>query len=149
LAVFFCSVAFIGYLPVMPGTFGTLAGIPLCLAWGNVPWWGQAFLAAIFTLAAIGAASRANHIFGRHDDQRIVIDEVAGYLVTMIGITPSAWNLVAGFVVFRIFDILKPWPCRTIDRKMPGGAGVVLDDIMAGIYGLIVMQIATRLGLWS
>ena len=133
----------------MPGTFGTLAGIPLCYAWGNVPWWGQAFLAAILTLAAIAAASRADTIFGRHDDQRIVIDEVAGYLVTMIGIAPSAWNLAAGFIAFRFFDILKPWPCRTIDRQMPGGAGVVMDDIMAGIYGLIVMHAATRLGLWS
>jgi phosphatidylglycerophosphatase A len=148
LVVFFCSAAFLGFLPIVPGTFGTLAGIPICFAWGNVPWWGQTFLTAILSLAAISAAGRANRIFGRHDDRRIVIDEVAGYMVTMIGIAPTAWNLIAGFALFRIFDILKPWPCRTIDKKMPGGAGVVLDDLMAGIYGLIVMHLATRLGLW-
>lgn len=86
-------------------------------------------------------AGRAEDIYGRHDDPRIVIDEVAGYAVTMIGVKPGVVVVILGFILFRAFDILKPWPCRTIDRNWSGGGGVVLDDAAAGIYAAVVLRV--------
>ncbi len=91
--------------------------------------------------AAIYLAARAEAIYGGHDDRRIVIDEVVGYLVTMTGAAPTVIGIFLGFVIFRIFDIAKPWPCSAIDQRMPGGTGVVLDDVAAGVYGAITFNI--------
>jgi len=102
-----------------------------------------AALTAAITVVGIWAAELADRSWGTHDSGRIVIDEVAGAFVTMIVVNDRS-NLVAlviGFFVFRLFDIVKPWPVRLIDQKMGGGAGVVLDDVAAGIYGAGVMAV--------
>jgi phosphatidylglycerophosphatase A len=93
------------------------------------------------TLAAIPVASRANELYGRHDDGRIVIDEVAGYVVTMAGVAPSPASVAAGFLIFRFFDIVKPWPCSALDQRLKGGAGVVLDDVAAGLYATATLHL--------
>ena len=124
-----------------PGTWGTLAGIPLYLALSLLPLWAYALALIPVIWGAIYAAGRAEIIYDSHDDRRIVIDEVAGYAVTMLGTAPSVFSVILGFFVFRAFDIFKPWPCRDIDRRMPGGAGVVLDDVAAGVYGVILMLV--------
>ena len=122
-----------GYAPVAPGTFGTLGAIPLYLALSRVGPGG--YLAATAALVAIGAvaAERAGRYWGVADASPIVIDEVAGYLVTL-ALVPFSWQAVAaGFVLFRIFDVLKPWPASAFDR-MKNGFGVVMDDVAAGVW---------------
>ena len=105
---------------------------------------GLLALAAI--LAGIPAATRVARASGRKDPQFVVIDEVAGQLITLIA-APIAWqSLLLGFILFRGFDIVKPWPVRRLER-LPEGVGIVVDDVAAGLYGLAVMQIALHFGL--
>lgn len=143
------SVFGLGYLPKAPGTYGTLAAIPLWYALSGLPWW--AF--ALVTLAAIGVsvwiAELAERIYGGHDTQHIVIDEVVGLMATVVGV-PFAWReVVAAFVVFRILDMWKPQPIRWIDDHVGGGFGVVLDDVAAGVVGCVALQVArVLLGGW-
>ena len=139
--VFLASAGFLGYAPVAPGTFGTLAGIPLFLVLCLLPFWGYLAVLSIFVALAVLISYRAEEVFGGKDDGRIVIDEVAGYLVTMAGIRPGVTVIIVGFLLFRAFDIIKPWPVRFVDRKCPGGLGVVLDDVAAGLYSLAVLYI--------
>lgn len=125
----------------MPGTFGTLWGIPL--AWllfkaGPVPY-------LVLTIAAILFASVVAELHERytqsHDPGEIVIDEVVGYLVAFAWLPPTWQSYLAAFLAFRFFDILKPPPIRTIDRRVKGGLGTVLDDVAAGLFANIVLQI--------
>jgi len=122
-----------GLAPVAPGTFGTLAGVPFCLLYLPLPWIWRLPVVLTLTVLAIYVSSRAEEIYQKKDDQRIVIDEIIGLLVTMLPVTITALHLCAGFVLFRIFDILKPFPINSLQR-LPGGWGVVFDDVGAGIY---------------
>lgn len=136
------SAGGLGYAPKAPGTFGTLAAIPLWWLMASLGFDWISFLGAtiVFTVVAIAVANQAEEIYDEHDSGKIVIDEVAGLLVTVIGV-PFEWSLVlTAFLVFRFFDIVKPPPVRQIDAKLGGGAGVILDDSMAGVYGLGVMH---------
>lgn len=140
----------VGYSPIAPGTCGTALAVPFAWLLASLPLGPYAAVVAAITLLGIWAASVADESWGTHDSGRIVIDEVAGYLVTMALVDRSDWvALGAGFLVFRIFDILKPPPVRQVDRAMGGGTGVVLDDVAAGIYGLIVMILGGYAGLWT
>ena len=139
----------VGFSPIAPGTCGTARAVPLAWALASMPLWQYALVTAAITVVGIWAASVADRSWGTHDSGRIVIDEVAGYLVTMALVDRSSWlALLAGFVVFRAFDIGKPPPVRQVDRLMGGGTGVVLDDVAAGIYGLVVMVLGGYAGLW-
>ncbi|WP_025821143.1 phosphatidylglycerophosphatase A family protein [Shewanella marina] len=129
-----------GLFAKAPGTFGTLAGIPvyLLLAQLSLPW----YLALTFigALAGIYICHKASKDMQVHDHGAIVWDEVIGLLVTMIA-APTGWPwVVLGFVLFRIFDILKPWPIRLLDAKVHGGFGIMIDDILAGVFSLICLQ---------
>jgi len=129
-----------GYSPIAPGTCGTVVAVPIAFLTASWPLWQYVILVIAITGVAIWAADEADRAWGTHDSQRIVIDEVAGYLVTMLPVDRHAWiPLVCGFIAFRFFDIVKPPPVRWIDENLPGGAGVVLDDVGAGIQGAIVM----------
>ncbi len=123
-----------GYLPVAPGTWGTLATIPL--AYGLSSLGPLVYLVAMVALTgvAVWAAGGAMRVIGKHDPGIIVIDEVVGYLLTVAAVPRDAIHLGLGFVAFRFFDILKPGPIRAIDRGVMGGLGVVLDDLAAGIF---------------
>lgn len=123
-----------GYAPVASGTVGTIAGLPLvwAVSFLAAPW--QLAVAVAVTLIGIWAATHAGRILGVVDAKQIVIDEVAGMLVTMIAVPFTPVLAVTGFVLFRIFDIFKPWPASYFDNKVKNGAGVVLDDIVAGLY---------------
>jgi len=127
-----------GYVPVAPGTAGTAAAIPLwwLLADPRVPAWAYLAATLVITLTGMAAAQAAGRYYGAADSGHIVIDEVAGYLVTM-AFLPRAWlPALVGFFFFRLFDVLKPPPARFFDRdaRWKNGAGVVLDDIWAGVY---------------
>lgn len=134
-----------GYAPVAPGTFGTLGAIPLYLALSRLsPVSYVAFTAAFAAVAAL-AAERAGRYWGVADASPIVIDEVAGYLVAL-ALVPFSWQAVAAaFVLFRVFDVVKPWPASAFDR-MKSGLGVVLDDVAAGVWAWGTIQALRLLG---
>lgn len=136
-----------GYSPIAPGTCGTAVTVPLAYALATLPIWQFALVIAAITGVGIWAADRADRAWGTHDSGRIVIDEVAGYLTTMLLVDRGHWvPLVVGFVVFRFFDIAKPPPVRWLDRNVPGGFGVVIDDVAAGVMAMAVMVALDRLG---
>jgi len=144
-----------GYSPIAPGTCGTLAAVPLVWALSGLSTPVFAAITVLVTLLGIAAAEHADRAWGTHDAQKIVIDEVAGYMVTMIPFDP-AWSrgigrdhwvaLAVGVVAFRLFDIVKPPPVRWLDDNLPGGWGVVLDDIAAGVMGAIVVGALAHFG---
>lgn len=134
-----------GFAPVAPGTFGTLGAIPLYLMLSRLSLPLYLLTAAAFTLFACWVAGHGEEIWEEHDSSRIVIDEVAGFLVTMSAVPASWQGVLVGFLMFRIFDILKPQPARWFDRSLKNGYGVVLDDIMAGIYACAATHLALRL----
>lgn len=142
--LFIAQGAYAGRFPVAPGTAGTLVGVLLYLGMkGLAPGWYLSLCVLIF-LAGTWAAGRAEVMLGRTDSPSIVIDEISGYLVAMF-MAPTSWGfIVAGFFLFRAFDIVKPWPLRRLEN-LHGGLGVMLDDIGAGIYTNIILQIAAVL----
>lgn len=128
-----------GFAPVAPGTFGTLGAIPLCWALSRFTF--PAYLAAtlLLGLLAIWSAHHAARYWKVADASPIVIDEVVGYLVTM-AFVPFSWPAaIGGFVLFRVFDILKPWPASAFDR-MKSGFGVTMDDVAAGVFAGAALQ---------
>jgi phosphatidylglycerophosphatase A len=135
-----------GFLPLAPGTWGTLVAVPIAWALGRVPW-ALPVGAAVVTLVGVWAADRYVRATGEEDNQEIVVDEVAGYLVTMLLVPRTLFNLAVGFVLFRVFDVWKPPPARTIDRRVKGGIGVMADDLVAGAYGALVLLAIERLGV--
>lgn len=138
------SNAGLGYIPFAPGTFGTLAGIPLFWLLAPLPPW--LYAVTWFGLLAIAcwAADYAGKYYGVVDDGRIVVDELVGYLVT-VAFIPFTWtHALLGFFFFRLFDIAKPPPVSWIDERMKNGVGVVLDDVMAGLYAAAALQLCLR-----
>lgn len=130
-------------MPWASGTFGSLLGIVLYLAvlqvtTSLVP---TAILLALATVIAIGVASRAEQLLDEHDSGKIVLDEIVGMAIALAGFPPTWTNIVVIFVLFRVLDIVKIWPASYCDRKMPGGAGVVLDDVVSGIYANLLARI--------
>jgi phosphatidylglycerophosphatase A len=139
-----------GYSPVAPGTCGTAVAVPIAWALAGWTWWQFTIVALAITLIGVAAAHRADQAWGTEDNQKIVIDEVAGYLVTMIPVDRHGWApLACGFVAFRFFDIVKPPPVRWLDEHLPGGWGVVMDDIAAGVMGAIVMAVLAHFGVFT
>ena len=141
LALAFATAAGIGYAPFAPGTVGSMAGVGayLALAASGVGW---AVPAAIVVVSAAGAwaAGRAEAHFRTTDPGPVVIDEVAGMLVSVLWIDPGYAGLAAGFVLFRIFDIVKPYPAGRLER-LPGGLGIMADDVMAGAYANLALRL--------
>lgn len=122
-----------------PGTFGTLAAIPIYLALMQTNVLIYSMATIICSLLGIWICGQAAEKLGEHDFGGIVWDEIAGLLVTMWFVEFSWQNLVLGFILFRIFDIIKPWPIKWVDQKVSGGFGIMLDDLIAGlIAGLIL-----------
>lgn len=123
----------------MPGTMGTLAAIPLYLLLIQTSNGVYLLLTVISTLAGIAICHKAAQKLQVHDYGGIVWDEIAGFLITMCWLPFSWQNLLAGFVLFRFFDILKPWPIKWLDRHVHGGFGIMLDDVVAGIFAALVL----------
>lgn len=132
--------AYTGYIPFAPGTFGTIAAIPFCFLLSLLgPIWGALFLIGFF-LGAVWIAGEAEGIFGKKDSGRIVIDEIVGFLVALFLVPWTAKSLIVGFVLFRFFDIFKPYPIRMLESRLAGGWGVVADDVLAGVYANVVLR---------
>lgn len=131
-----------GLAPKAPGTFGTLAAIPIYLLLAvNVSLLTYAILTLLMAVAGIYICQKAADAAGVHDHPAIVWDEIVGYLITMFMVPLSWQSLVTGFLLFRLFDIVKPWPISFVDKKVHGGFGIMLDDVLAGICALIGMQL--------
>lgn len=134
-----------GRIPYAPGTFGTLVAVPIyLLLTGLAPWLYGAVVLLLFVVG-VWAAGVTGHDLGAHDHQSIVLDEVIGFLITMF-LAPPGWMwIVVGFVLFRLFDTWKPYPIYLIDRRLNNGLGCMLDDVLAGVYALVVLQGAAYL----
>jgi phosphatidylglycerophosphatase A len=142
LILFVASNAGLGYSPLASGTVGTLAGVPVFFLLARFP--APLYLLTLTALLflAFWTAGAAGSIYGEPDDGRIVIDELVGYLVT-VALLPFSWtNALLGFLFFRLFDIVKLPPARWFDRQIKNGYGVVLDDVVAGIYGALALRLA-------
>jgi phosphatidylglycerophosphatase A len=128
-----------GLVKKAPGTMGTIAAIPVYLLCVQFNFWIYTFLTIVATVAGVWICDVAAKKLDEHDFGGIVWDEVAGYLITMLFV-PFSWQaLLAGFVLFRIFDILKPQPIKWVDAKVSGGLGIMLDDVLAGIFAGVVL----------
>ncbi len=145
LILFFASGCYSGYAPIASGTVGTLVGIPVFILLSQLPLLQYGILTAGFLLAGVWLSSRAEAILGARDSGVIVIDEITGYLVTMFALPVGWWSVLGGFALFRVFDILKPFPIRRIDRRFRGGWGVMLDDVAAGVYANLSLQLLRRM----
>lgn len=135
----------IGLIPFAPGTWGSLAAVPLAWAlstWGG-PWILLGGAVVVFTVGswAAGTAARAG---GQTDPGEIVIDEVAGLMLALVPVSPTPLNLALGFILFRVFDIWKPWPVSYPDRYMHNGVGIMLDDVLAGIYAALCLWLLSK-----
>jgi phosphatidylglycerophosphatase A len=140
LALFLATGGYVGYVPIAPGTFGSALGLALL--------WGMRLVAdvrleilvlVLVLVVGVWSSGVAERYAGRTDPGIVVIDEVAGMLITMLLIPVTFISVLAGFLVFRALDILKPWPARRLER-LPGGFGIMADDVMAAVYGNLVMH---------
>ncbi|MCD2452182.1 phosphatidylglycerophosphatase A [Methylicorpusculum oleiharenae] len=122
-----------------PGTMGTLAAIPIYWALSALDPWLYGFLVILINLAGIYFCDYAAKKLGEHDFGGIVWDEIGGFLITLLFIPPSWMAVLIGFVLFRWFDIFKPWPISWADKKINGGLGIMLDDIIAGGISCLIM----------
>lgn len=147
----FCRIGVAGLAPKAPGTWGTAMAcvlapflfLPLGFSGRSIE------LAAIFTLGGF-AATRAEIILGQKDPGQVVIDELVGvWLVLLPFPKPNFWMILAAFILFRIFDIIKPWPVRSSENWLPGGWGVMIDDALAGLWALLCLWVLYKLGLFS
>ena len=139
-----------GHFPKGPGTAGSLGAllVALPLAYAGLPPWGFLLLSLVLLYPGIAASSSVAIRSGLKDPQIIVVDEVLGQWITLAGASVLNWrSFLLAFALFRFFDILKPPPIRRLER-IPGGGGIVLDDVLAGVYGAIVLAVAGRFGFY-
>lgn len=134
-----------GAAPVAPGTFGTLAAIPFYLLLQYLPLSSYLLVMAVAFAVGCWLCEITSRDIGVHDHGGIVWDEFVGFWITMIAAPPGWLWIIVGFVLFRFFDILKPWPIRWIDKKVHGGFGIMLDDVLAGLFALAVLQLTFAL----
>lgn len=143
IVLFVASGALLGYIPIAPGTFGALAGVPLFWVFDALRIRSLLLYAVAFFLlvpASCWLAGTSEQILDEHDSRKIVIDEITGYVAATLLLDFTWTHVILAFLLFRLFDIVKPYPARHIDRHVPGGYGIVLDDLVAGLYA----NIATR-----
>ena len=129
-----------GLAPFAPGTFGTVAALPIYWLIKNCSLAVYLSIIIMAFIVGIWICQQSADWLGKDDPSAVVWDEIVGYLVTMIA-APSGWQwMLAGFILFRFFDILKPWPISWADKKLHGGFGIMVDDVIAGLFALIVLQ---------
>lgn len=142
--MFIATGAYSGYLPKAPGTWGSVVGVGVWLLLCRLPlityFW---VVASLFVLGTI-AAGAAEKIVDRGDPGLVVIDEIVGQLIALAAVPHHALPVVTGFLLFRLFDIVKPFPVGWFDKHIHGGLGIMLDDVIAGLYALAILQIGVR-----
>ena len=134
-----------GLSPIAPGTMGTLIAIPIYLVLASFSIFIYLSFIVILFIAGCWSSKQTAEALGVHDHPGIVVDEIVGYLITML-LVPVAWYWIClGFLLFRVFDIWKPWPISVVDRHLKGGLGIMLDDLLAALYSLLSLHIV----IWS
>jgi phosphatidylglycerophosphatase A len=141
LGVFVATCGYLGYVPIAPGTFGSAAGLAVLAAvrWTGSPPFELVAIALIFVVG-VWSGNIAEKHFGGVDPAPVVLDEVLGMLITLALIPVNVTGAIVGFLVFRLLDVIKPWPANRMEA-LPGGLGVMADDAMAAVYGNIVMRL--------
>jgi phosphatidylglycerophosphatase A len=130
-----------GLAPKMPGTFGTLAALPVVVLLSYYASFSVYLIVTILvSIVGVRICGRTAEDMGVHDDSSIVWDEVAGMMITMLAVPLSWQTLLVGFLLFRLFDILKPWPISYLDNHVPGGFGIMIDDVLAGLFALGILH---------
>jgi len=134
-----------GLAPKAPGTFGTLVGIPFVLLFADLDIVWYSLITVLFFILGVWASQVYSDHLGVHDHGSIVWDEVVGYMITM-AVVPADWVwLLLGFIFFRLFDIWKPWPIRLLDKHVHGGFGIMIDDVLAGVYAAVILIVLQQL----
>ena len=134
-----------GLSPKAPGTAGTLAAIPFYLLMQGLALWQYALIVLVATTIGIALCTKTSNDLGVHDHPGIVWDEFCGYWLTMLAAPPGWGWVLYGFVLFRLFDIWKPWPIGWLDRRIGGGLGIMIDDIVAGFFAFVIVQLTVFL----
>ena len=139
--VFLATGFYIGNIPFAPGTFGTILGLPLCFILAGLQRPFAIIGTILFIAIAVWIANDAEKLLKKSDPGCIVIDEIAGMAVTLVGLPFNLTTALIGFIFFRILDIVKPFPIRTLDKRLFGGFGVVMDDVAAGILANLLLRV--------
>jgi phosphatidylglycerophosphatase A len=139
--LFLATGGYVGHIRFAPGTFGSVEGLFFCYLLSLIPLPIAVLCIIAFILFSILVAGEAEKSVGKKDPGCVIIDEIAGMMVTMAGLPFTPFSAMMGFIFFRGFDILKPPPIRTLQEKLPSGAGIVLDDVAAGIAANIVLRL--------
>jgi len=148
LIKFLASGFYTGYSPLAPGTVGSLVGVLVYLLLQNLS--DALYIVIVFSIIAAGIyiAGEAEALYRMNDSPRIVIDEIGGMLLTFASLPRDKVFLLAGFIAFRLFDILKPFPARVLERRFAGGWGIMADDLMAGVYANLAIRGVGWLAGW-
>ena len=139
--LFLATGGLIGFSPVAPGTFGSLAALPLCLLISSLRIGPALILVAALIILSTWIAHAAEKIEAQKDPSQVVVDEICGMAIALFALPFTAFFVIGGFALFRLFDILKPFPIDWVDKKVPGGLGIMLDDIIAGMFANGVMRL--------
>ncbi|UCD32675.1 MAG: phosphatidylglycerophosphatase A [Desulfobacterales bacterium] len=141
--MFAATGCFVGNISFAPGTLGSMMGLPLCFLLSKIAWEAALLLTILFIFFSIKIAQEAESILNAKDPGCIVIDEIAGIMVTFIGLPFNMIHVVLGFAIFRVIDITKPYPIRSLEKKLTGGTGIVMDDVAAGVYSNILLRVVS------
>ncbi len=144
---FLASGFYTGYSPFAPGTAGSLMGVLVYLLLQHLSYPVRIGMVVLISVSGIFIAGEAEKLYGKKDCRHIVIDEIAGMLTTLVFLPQGIGFLFAGFIAFRILDILKPFPAGLAERRLPGGWGIMMDDILAGVYAGLVVRVGVEWGL--
>jgi phosphatidylglycerophosphatase A len=145
LAVFIATFGYVGFFPIAPGTAGSLAALALyaLVRWAGTPAVELVTIIAVFAIG-IWAATGTERALARKDPGPVVIDEVLGMLITLAFLPLSFWGIATGFLIFRLFDVIKPFPAGRLEH-LPAGLGIMADDAMAGVYAHLVLRFAVMM----
>jgi len=138
--MFLATGFYAGRIPFAPGTFGSAVGIIFCYAFSWFDWPATIFLLFFLIATAILISQRAESLLKQKDPGCIVIDEIAGMVVVLLGLPFTAATAFFGFLIFRTLDIIKPFPIRQVERRLSGGTGIVMDDVLAGLIGNLILR---------
>ncbi len=140
MILFFATGGYVGKIPFAPGTFGSMLGVVVCFALSRISLSVASVIAIALILLAVWASEFAERLLEKKDPGCVVIDEIAGMVVTLIGIPFNLVTAIGGFILFRLLDVVKPQPVRFFQDNLSGGGGVVMDDVAAGIIANIILQ---------
>ncbi len=140
LVMFLATGCFVGKIPIAPGTFGSIAGLLFCFFLSRVSFLLASLIVVVFIAFAVWIAGKAEKIMKQKDSGSIVIDEIAGIMITLLGLPFNFISVISGFFIFRILDIIKPFPISSLENKLSGGTGIVMDDVAAGFLSNCLLR---------